>query len=113
MCQTICCLGNLARPSLSRLCYAILHYITLHYNTLHLPYPKVPGRTFFPNLSTFITFPASLLVLTPSLRSQVLSARGSRPRAQAASGQEGRACERGRRRQGGIPYDTVLYYNMI
>ena len=34
--------------------------------------PKVPGRTFFPNLSKFITFAAAPLVLTTFVRNQVL-----------------------------------------
>ena len=33
-------------------------------------FPKVPGRTFFPNLSKFITFAAAPLVLTPFVRNQ-------------------------------------------
>ena len=33
-------------------------------------FPKVPGRTFFLNLSKFITFAAAPLVLTPFVRSQ-------------------------------------------
>ena len=33
-------------------------------------FPKVPGRTFFPNLSTFITSAAAPLVLTPFVRNQ-------------------------------------------
>ena len=33
-------------------------------------FPKVPGRTFFPNLLRFITFAVSPLVLTPFVRNQ-------------------------------------------
>ena len=33
-------------------------------------FPKVPGRTFFPNLSEFITSAAAPLVLTPFVRNQ-------------------------------------------
>ena len=36
----------------------------------YLVFPKVPGRTFFPNLSKFITFAAAPLVLTPFVRNQ-------------------------------------------
>ena len=34
-------------------------------------FPKVPGRTFFPNLPKFVTFAAAPLVLTPFVRNQV------------------------------------------
>ena len=37
-------------------------------------FPKVPGCTFFPNLSKFITFAAAPSVLTPFVRNQ-----GERP----------------------------------
>ena len=37
--------------------------------------PKVPGRTFFPNLSKFIAFAAAPLVLTPFVRNQGLPGR--------------------------------------
>ena len=35
--------------------------------------PKVPGRTFFPNLSKLITFAAAPLVLTPFVRNQTIT----------------------------------------
>ena len=37
---------------------------------IYFIYQKVPGRAFFPNLSTFITFAAAPLVLTPFVRNQ-------------------------------------------
>ena len=37
-------------------------------------FPKVPGRTFFPNLSKSITFAAAPLVLTPFVRNQAEAA---------------------------------------
>ena len=39
-------------------------------------FQKVPGRTFFPNLTKFITFTAAPLVLTPFVHNQVLEGRG-------------------------------------
>ena len=38
---------------------------------LTIIFPKVPGRTFFPNLSKLITFAAAPLMLTPFVRNQV------------------------------------------
>ena len=38
-------------------------------------FPKVPGHTFFPNLSKIITFAAAQLVLTPFVRNQLAAMR--------------------------------------
>ena len=39
-------------------------------------FPKVPGRTFLHNLSTFVTFAAAPLVLTPFVSNRFASAGG-------------------------------------
>ena len=49
----------------------VLRFRQRHFGApVDLVFPKVPGRTFFPNLSKIITFAAAPLVLTPFVRNQ-------------------------------------------
>ena len=61
-------------------------------------FPKVPGRTFFANLTKLLTFAAAPLVLTPFFRNQ--------------GGQRG---GRGRRGRGAVLHQgyAILYYTII